>query len=75
MDTVSKTRHTSYEPPACPVEAISLERKADEHHLPHPREELFDIIESSKKGKVGRALLTGKLVKDALLTGRLDILK
>ena len=60
---------------ACPMEAISLERKADEHHLPHTREELFDIIESSKKGKFGRALLTGKLVKDALLTGRLDILK
>jgi len=59
----------------CPTEAISLLKKTMEVTPPQSREELFDIIMEKKKGKIGKALLTGKLLIDAVRTGQTHLLK
>ena len=59
----------------CPTEAISLLKKTTEVIPPQTREELYDIIMDKKKGKFGKALLTGKLLIDAVRTGQTHLLK
>jgi ferredoxin len=59
----------------CPTEAISLLKKATEVIPPQTREELYDIIMDKKKGKLGKALLTGKLLIDVVRTGQIHLLK
>ncbi len=59
----------------CPVEAISLIKKDQPARPPKTRDQLLDILESGKKGRIGQMALTGKLIKDALVTGRTKILK
>ena len=59
----------------CPTEAISLLKKATEVIPPQTREELYDIIMDKKKGKLGKALLTGKLLIDVFRTGQIHLLK
>ena len=59
----------------CPTEAISLLKKTTEVIPPQTREELYDIIMAKKKGKFGKALLTGKLFVDAVRTGQTHLIK
>jgi ferredoxin len=59
----------------CPTEAICLSKKATEVIPPQTREELYDIIMDKKKGKLGKALLAGKLLIDVVRTGQTHLLK
>jgi len=61
--------------PVCPEEAISLIKKPHETRPPKTREELYDIIMRKKKGRLGKAKLTGKLIADTIRTGRTDLMK
>ena len=61
--------------PTCPEKAVSLVRKPVEVRPPKTREELYEIILSGKKGKLGKWKLQGKLVKDALQTGHIHPVK
>ncbi|MDX2445691.1 MAG: 4Fe-4S binding protein [Desulfobacterales bacterium] len=54
----------------CPTEALSLLKKTSEVIPPQTREELYDIIMDKKKGRFGKALLTGKLIVDVVRTGQ-----
>jgi len=59
----------------CPTESISLLKKPAQVIPPQTREELIDIIMASKKGKLGKLMLTGKLFFDAVRTGQTHLLK
>ena len=59
----------------CPTESISLLKKPTEVVPPQTREELLDIIMASKKGRLGKLMLTGKLLFDAVRTGQTHLLK
>ena len=59
----------------CPTDAMFLFKKPSEVIPPQTREELYDIIMEKKKGKLGKAFLTGKLVLDAFRTGQTHLLK
>jgi len=59
----------------CHEKAISLFKKPIEVKPPETREDLYDMIMSHKKGRMGKLKLTGKLVVDAIRTGKTDILK
>lgn len=61
--------------PVCPEEAISLIKKPIETKPPKTREELYDIIMANKKGRFGKAKLTGKLIADTIRTKRTDLMK
>jgi len=61
--------------PTCPEKAISLEKKKKEVRPPQTREDLYDIIMSHKKGKLGKLGVTGKLMVDAIRTGQTHLLK
>ena len=59
----------------CPKKAISLRKKATEITPPQTREDLYDIIMSHKKGRLGKLKVTGKLFVDAIRTGQSHLLK
>jgi len=59
----------------CPTEAISLSKKPTQTIPPQTREELYDIIMEKKKGTIGKALMTGKLLYDVVRTGQTHLLK
>lgn len=59
----------------CPTESLSLKKKTVETIPPQTREELYDIIMENKKGKLGKLMLTGKLLYDAVRTGQTRLLK
>ena len=61
--------------PTCPQKAMSLQKKPAEIQPPQTREELYDIIMTNKKGKLGKLKLTGKLVVDAVRTRQTHLLK
>ncbi len=61
--------------PTCPEKAISLLKKPAETRPPKTREELYDIIMAEKKGTLGKARLKGKLIFDAIRTGKTDLIK
>jgi len=61
--------------PTCPTKALSIVKKPTEIRPPQTREELFDSIMAKKKGRLGKLKLTGKLVVDAIRTGRTELLK
>ena len=61
--------------PVCPAKALSLHKHTIEGRPPQTREELYAIIMSRKKGLPAKLRLNGKLVVDALRTGRTDLLK
>jgi Pyruvate/2-oxoacid:ferredoxin oxidoreductase delta subunit len=61
--------------PICPAKAVSLRKKAVEVRPPQTREDLYEIIMSQKKGLTAKLRLAGKLVVDAIRTGRVDLLK
>jgi ferredoxin len=54
----------------CPTQAITLTKKLTEVRPPQTREDLYDIIRANKKGRLGKLKLTGKLVVDAIRTGK-----
>ncbi len=56
--------------PVCHKNAISLIKKPKEVKPPPTREALYDIIMENKKGWVGKAKLTGKLIADSIRAGR-----
>jgi electron transport complex protein RnfB len=59
----------------CPKEAIALAKNRVEVVPPETREELTDILMQNKKGRLGKLLLTGKLLYDAVKTGQTHLLK
>jgi Pyruvate/2-oxoacid:ferredoxin oxidoreductase delta subunit len=59
----------------CPTESISLMKKPTEAIPPQTREELHDILMDKKKGKLGKLMVTGKLLYDAVTTGQTHLLK
>ncbi len=59
----------------CRERAVRLLKRDRQNTPPKTREELFEIIGARKKGQLSKLLLTGNLVKDALLTGRTRLLK
>jgi ferredoxin len=59
----------------CPKEAISLSRKQTEVRPPETLDDLYDIIMAGKKGRLGKLKLGGKLLIDAIRTGRTEVLK
>lgn len=61
--------------PTCPQKAISLQKKPTEVRPPQTKEELYDIIMSHKKGRLGKLKVTGKFVIDAIRTGQTHLLK
>lgn len=52
----------------------SLE-KAGRSPDPKTREDLYDIIMTKKKDRLGKMKLTGKLIADAVLTKQTNLLK
>ena len=52
----------------CPDQAISLFKKPVETRPPQTREDLYDIIMSKKKGRLGKLKLQGKMVMDTIRT-------
>ncbi len=61
--------------PVCPQKAVTLQKKSAEIRPPSTREELYDIIMSKKKGKLGKLKLTGKLIIDAVTTGQTHLFR
>lgn len=61
--------------PTCPKKAISLQKKPTEVRPPQTKEDLYDIIMSHKKGRLGKLKVTGKLFIDAIRTGQTHLLK
>ena len=61
--------------PTCPKKAISLQKKPTEVTPPETREDLYDIIMSNKKGRLGKLKVTGKVFIDAIRTGQTHLLK
>jgi len=59
----------------CPTESISLVKKSTEVRPPQTREDLYEIIMSRKKGRLGKLKLTGKMFVDAVRTGQTNLLK
>ncbi|WP_373501829.1 ATP-binding protein [Desulfococcus sp.] len=60
---------------ACPTEAVMLKKKSEEVRPPRTREDLYGILMARKKGRLEKLKLTGKLIVDAVRTGRTDLLK
>jgi H+/Na+-translocating ferredoxin:NAD+ oxidoreductase subunit B len=59
----------------CPKKSISLQKKPTEVRPPETREDLYDIIMSHKKGRLGKLKVTGKMFIDAIRTGQTHLLK
>lgn len=54
----------------CPTDAIALSKKPIEVRPPQTREDLYDVIMTNKKDRLGKMKLTGKLVVDTIRTGQ-----
>ena len=59
----------------CPTQSISLFKKAAEIRPPQTREDLYETIMAGKKGRLGKLMLTGKMLIDAVRTGQTNLLK
>lgn len=59
----------------CPTQAITLSKKPTEVKPPPTREELYEIIMTNKKNRLGKIKLTGKMVVDAIRTGQTNSFK
>jgi electron transport complex protein RnfB len=60
---------------SCPTDAITLSKKPTVVRPPQTREDLYDIIMTNKKNRLGKMKLTGKLVADAICTGQIKPFK
>jgi NAD-dependent dihydropyrimidine dehydrogenase PreA subunit len=61
--------------PTCETGAISLQKKPSETRPPETRDELYNIIMTHKKGRLGKLKVTGKLIADAVRTKQTHLLK
>ncbi len=61
--------------PNCPTKSITLVKKPAEVRPPQTREDLHEIIMAGKKGRLGKLMLTGKLIVDSVRTGHMNMLK
>jgi NAD-dependent dihydropyrimidine dehydrogenase PreA subunit len=61
--------------PTCETGAISLQKKPSETRPPETRDELYNIIMTHKKGRLGKLKVTGKLIADAVRTRQTHLLK
>jgi ferredoxin len=61
--------------PICPQKAISLKKKSCEVRPPRTRDDLYDIIMSHKKGRLGKMKIMGKIVIDAIRTRQTHLLR
>jgi len=59
----------------CPTDAITLSKRPTEVRPPQTREDLYEIIMTNKKDRLGKIKLTGKLVVDAIRTGQTKLFK
>ena len=59
----------------CPTQAITLSKKPTEVRPPQTREDLYEIIMTNKKDRLRKIKLTGKLVVDAIRTGKTNSFK
>jgi ferredoxin len=60
---------------ACPQKAMSIRKKTSEVRPPQSRDDLYDLIMSHKRGRLGKLKLEGKIVIDALRTGQTRLLR
>jgi ferredoxin len=61
--------------PACPQKAMSIRKKISEVKPPQSRDDLYEIIMSHKMGRLGKLVLKGKIVIDAIRTGQTRLLR
>jgi ferredoxin len=61
--------------PTCPPRARSLKKKVNEVIPPQTRDDLYGIIMSHKKGRLGKLKIMGKIVIDAIRTGQTHLLR
>lgn len=61
--------------PTCPQKAVSLNKRTNEVRPPRTRDDLYDIIMSHKKGRMGKLKILGKIVIDAIRTGQTHLLR
>jgi Pyruvate/2-oxoacid:ferredoxin oxidoreductase delta subunit len=61
--------------PTCPQKAMSIRKKISEIRPPQSRDDLYEIIMSHKKGRLGKLKLKGKIVIDAIRTGQTRLLR
>lgn len=61
--------------PACPTGAISMIKTPAETRPPKTREDLYEIIMAEKKSVIGKMRMIGKLLFDAVRTGRTDLIR
>ncbi len=61
--------------PTCDAGAITLQKKLSEIRPPETRDELYKIIMTHKKGRLGKLKVTGKLMADAVRTKQTHLLK
>ena len=59
----------------CPRDALVLIKKPSPVKPPETRAALFDILKTRRKGRMGKARLTGKLLLDMIRTGHIDLIK
>lgn len=60
---------------ACPSGALDLKKKPDPIRPPRTREDLYERIMARKIGRIEKLKLTGRLLVDAVRTGRTELLK
>jgi hypothetical protein len=54
---------------------MSLKKRANEVKPPQARDDLYDMIMSHKKGRLGKLSIMGKIVIDAIRTGQTHLLR
>lgn len=59
----------------CPTDAMLLEKRKKQVTPPVTNEELYEIIMTKKKGRLGKLKVTGKIILDAVRTGQTHLLK
>ena len=58
----------------CPVDALTL-RQVSQISPPTDRDALHEVIQANRQGTLGAVKVAGKIILDALRTGRTDLLK
>jgi Na+-translocating ferredoxin:NAD+ oxidoreductase subunit B len=61
--------------PTCDAGAISLQKKPSEIRPPQTKDDLYNIIMTHKKGRLGKLKVTGKLIADAVRTRQTHLLR
>ncbi|MFO7886298.1 MAG: 4Fe-4S binding protein, partial [Desulfobacteraceae bacterium] len=61
--------------PTCNTGAIALQKKSSEVRPPETKDDLYNILMTHKKGRLGKLKITGKLISDAVRTKQTHLLK